>query len=224
MADERSNTVPAINQLASDARIRGEGDGAPRILFLGNSITLHAPKAEIGWHGDWGMAASAPENDYVRVFMRRIREKCPNAAWRVGQLVDWERNFWLDEAMLSDFSSLRDWQPDVICYVILGANTPDETLDQHDYCEHYRKMVRYFDPENRAKRIVTTMFWENPRKDAAIRRAAAAEGAQLVELGDLGSNDAMMAIGLFEHRGVAIHPGDAGMAEIAARLLDSAII
>jgi hypothetical protein len=30
---------------------------ADRILFLGNSLTLHGPKAEIGWAGNWGMWA-----------------------------------------------------------------------------------------------------------------------------------------------------------------------
>ncbi len=32
---------------------------AARVLFLGNSITLHAPKRDIGWTANWGMAASA---------------------------------------------------------------------------------------------------------------------------------------------------------------------
>ena len=40
-----------------------------RVLFVGNSITLHSARPEIGWHGDWGMAASDAAHDYLHLVM-----------------------------------------------------------------------------------------------------------------------------------------------------------
>ena len=85
-------------------------------------------------------------------------------------------------------------------------------------------MLRFFDPESHARLVITTMFWRSPEKDAIIRRVAGETGAVLVEMGDLGDTDAMMAVGLFEHNGVAHHPGDKGMEVIAGRLLEAAKI
>jgi hypothetical protein len=46
-----------------------------KVLFLGNSITKHGPKADIDWSGNWGMAASAEAKDYVHVFTTSLAQK-----------------------------------------------------------------------------------------------------------------------------------------------------
>ena len=71
----KKNTVSSENQLKDSESIRfinPEGKGE-RILFAGNSITLHDPKADIGWNGEWGMAASAKGNDYVHLIMDNVK-------------------------------------------------------------------------------------------------------------------------------------------------------
>jgi alpha-galactosidase len=46
-----------------------------KVLFLGNSITKHGPKADIDWSGNWGMAASAEAKDYAHVFTASLAQK-----------------------------------------------------------------------------------------------------------------------------------------------------
>ena len=78
------NTVNAKGQLPESEYIKFDnpnGTGA-RILFVGNSITLHGVCHEIGWHHAWGKAASAMELDYVHRVKRAVRESDPDAALR----------------------------------------------------------------------------------------------------------------------------------------------
>ncbi len=69
--------------------------------------------------------------------------------------------------------------------------------------------------------LITTLFWPNEAKNEVVRRVAQKKNTVLVELSDLGTRDEMKAIGLFEHEGVAAHPGDLGMLTIAERIFEA---
>lgn len=67
---------------------------AVRVLILGNSITRVRPTPDIGWTGDCGMAASAPEKDYVHLFLDGLCKQTgrrPEAC--VVTIADFERQF-----------------------------------------------------------------------------------------------------------------------------------
>ena len=64
-ADFQANPVPALGQNAKDQKAFDPAGKGPRVLFVGNSITLHGPRPQIGWTNNWGMAASARDKDYA---------------------------------------------------------------------------------------------------------------------------------------------------------------
>ena len=80
--------------------------------------------------------------------------------------------------------------------------------------------MSYLNGSGKAEIIITTGFWKHIA-DGAIRGYAHKNGYPLVELNDLGEDEKMKAIGLFEHEGVANHPGDMGMAAIAEKILNA---
>ena len=209
------NTVPAKDQLKDQNCIRffNTAGTGKRILFVGNSITLHGYRPEIGWYGRWGMAASAEEKDYVHLTMKNVTAIDPDAAFCICQVADWERNFRHGEEVLEQFAYARAFEADIILLRMV-ENCPKKEYEYDLFLQQLDKLVRYLDSTGKAKVIVTTGFWKHPA-DEALRAWAKANNAPLCELGHLGEQDEMKAIGLFEHSGVANHPGDAGMQAIA---------
>ena len=119
---EKDNTVAAENQLPQEQRLTSaEGGAAFRVLFVGNSITRHGPKPDIGWPCDWGMAASSIENDYVHLFMRMLNCLIPGASHRIAQAASWERAYWQGADVLREFESALTPGNDLIV-VRIGEN------------------------------------------------------------------------------------------------------
>lgn len=214
------NTVKADNQLDANriiSYIHAEGTGT-RVLFVGNSITRHGVKPDIGWENDWGMAASAAQNDYVHIVAAHILQTDPDASFCICQAAQWETNCYNGESVYSLFKAARDFQAELMI-MRLAENCPRAQYDCERFQQAYGSLLTYLDATGNARKIITTSFWKRP-EDEALRLFARAHSLPLVELGDLGEDEAMKAIGLFEHTGVANHPGDRGMREIAQRILN----
>ena len=213
------NTVESANQLKNKGSVYFENtDGKGiRVMFVGNSITLHGYKPEIGWFGKWGMAASAKELDYAHLCMKEILTIDKEASFCICQVSEWERTYTTGETQFHLYDDARDFDADII---IMRAveNCPADNVDNTVFRNQLHKLLCYLNPNNKAKFIITTGFWKHPTDDA-IREYAAEYNLPLSELGDLGELDEMKAIGLFEHSGVANHPGDAGMKAIADRIM-----
>ena len=212
------NTVSASRQLAETDLVKFENpDGTgPRVMFVGNSITLHGIKPDIGWHGSWGMAASEKEKDYVHRLMAKVRAKAPNAAFAICQVASWERQYKEGSITHHLFAEARRFGADLIVMRFI-ENCPGADFDDAAFGRELGLLLDYLNPTGKAKFVLSTGFWRHPG-DKAITDFAKIHGLPLVPLGDLGEDPAMKAIGLFDHTGVANHPGDRGMEAIAERL------
>lgn len=213
---DKANTVKAAGQLEKKDFITIDETvpGALKILFVGNSITRHGYKADIGWPYDHGMAASCPEKDYFHLTMARVRALHPDASSCLTQAALWERHFY-EDGILEEFAEARAYAADILIYR-LGENVDVKDLETHDYTAALREFLRYLTAENpRCKIIFTTNFWIKVPVDNAVYTIAKEYGATVHDLGMLGEDDRNKAIGLFEHSGVAAHPGDIGMQAIA---------
>ena len=212
------NSVDAQNQTHEKLKIvESENPNAKRILFFGNSITLHERKPEIGWHNNWGMAASAEEKDYVHIVLKGMRERYGDISYAVVNVSEWERNYWKNE-VLEKFQATKAFHADIIIFRF-GENVYHEQLAQHSLLDGLQAFANHF-VGGATKVIVTDCFWEHEHICNALKTLAEQNGYDFVSLVDLGYQKENMAIGLFEHEGVALHPGDLGMQRIAERILE----
>lgn len=208
------NTVSANNQLEETEYvtfINPNGKGK-RILFVGNSITRHGFLPEIGWYNDFGMAASCIENDYVHILASKLDKIYPDAVYCVCQVALWETKYQEGESILFEYESAHNFDADIVVMRII-ENCKTDDFDRNAFYKEYVKLIKYLNPKN-GKVILTSGFWKHVG-DEVIEKVAEDFNYPFAYLGELGENDKMKALGLFEHEGVAVHPGDEGMKEIA---------
>ncbi len=196
-----------------------------KILFVGNSITLHGPKADIDWHGNWGMAATSEDKDYVHLVTKALAAKQgATPVIMVKNVADFERNH-LGYDIAGKFTDAAAFKADLIILCI-GENVAalKTPADQAKYQEQVTALLKTLKSNPQAAVIVRSSFWANAAKDTAMRQACDAVGGTFVDISALSKDEQNYARSErpYKHAGVANHPGDRGMAAIADAILKAA--
>jgi len=194
---------------------------AARVLFLGNSITVHPPLPGIGWSGNWGMAASAEARDYVHLVTANIaRATGAQPETKVRNIADFERQHDTFDVAAGMRAEL-DFNADIVI-VAIGENVPALGSDaaRAKYAAAFARLLAELKQHGQPAIFVRSCFWPDPAKDEVMRQASADAGATFIDIGPLGRDESNAARSerRIEHAGVAGHPGDKGMQAIADAL------
>ena len=193
-----------------------------KILFVGNSITSHGPKADIDWHGNWGMAATSLDKDYVHVVTKALATKQgATPVIMVKNVADFERAH-VGYDIVGKYADAAAFKADLVILCI-GENvaalkTPEA---QAKYQEQVTALLKTLKSNPQAAIIVRSSFWPSEAKDSAMRKACEAVGGTFVDISTLSKDERNYARSErpYKHAGVANHPGDRGMAAIAEAIV-----
>ena len=190
-----------------------------KILILGNSITRHAPKADIDWNTDWGMAASSLKNDYVHRLLQYLtianNGREPEAI--VKNIAAFEREYAAFD-IAGELEPFSAFHPDV-AVIAIGENvpTPKNKKEQKMLLTALLKLLNLLSPNGHPAFFVRSCFWADPVKDEILRQACAEMDGTFVDISLLHKDETNFARSerSFANVDVANHPGDRGMAAIA---------
>lgn len=186
-----------------------------RVVFIGNSITRHPPKEEIGWSGNWGMAATSADNDYVHNLMRQIQNVNAEANFMVTNDYGFEQQYW--DFDLEKLAEIRKYEASLI-FLCIGDNVIEDQVESKNFGLYYQNLLDYINAGGKSQVVCASCFWPKTNTDRLMKEAAACKGCLFVDIGYLSQEEQNMAKGQFWHDGVASHPSDRGMSGIAQLL------
>jgi hypothetical protein len=202
--------------------LAAQASAQTRVLFLGNSITKHGPKKDIDWSGNWGMAASAEANDYVHLVTKGLTEKSGTAPEvMVKNIADFERTY-AGYDVPAKLKEAIDFHADLIILAI-GENVPalKSAEEKSKLQSSVTTLLNALKAGKKPTILVRSCFWANAAKDEVLLQACTAVGGIYVNISALSKDESNYARSErpYKHAGVANHPGDKGMAAIAAALV-----
>jgi hypothetical protein len=182
---------------------------AYRVLVLGNSITYAPANPSVGWNGNWGMAASVADSDFVHVLTKRLKTVNPANEVLSKNIAEFEVKF--DTYNLdANLKTLRDTKPALIV-IRIGENVTRNT-EAALFEQKYKQLLDYFKADNPSVRILAAgSVWPDREMPTEVMK----KYSDFIPLVFMQSDLSNYAFGKFADPGVASHPSDKGMATIA---------
>lgn len=190
---------------------------ATSLLVVGNSLTRHAPAKELDWHGDWGMAASSPDRDYVHLLAAKLEAQTREKV---------EVRFVAGYPLEVDFFKGASKKPVNVSsnsfdYVVLeiGDNVNFKNGSLKKFTLRYTNLLESLKKglKPRGQLVCLGKWWANVAVDKQIKRACELHGGKFVGLSGISSLFGAKAKDerAISNVGVGEHPSDVGMHKIA---------
>jgi hypothetical protein len=212
---------------------------ADRIVFLGNSITLHGPHEPYGWRHNCGMAASSPEKDYVHVLAAALEARTgghlrlsPTASddgtepATIVNIADIFERHYLDHYSNAPLQPQLDWRANIVV-LQCGENVVRETFEPGALREGLKALLTALQAAGNPRIFVTSQILGAGGPLDEIKREVCAEDPAhrtFVDLSGFHEDATNLASAEPFYTGIIIgHPGDKGMARIAAALLEAMV-
>ncbi len=206
--------APAFNSTDSTAVLdfintRPVPPNAFRILYIGDSLTIHGRVSQL-WDRFSGMAATSPDKDFVHLSAAAIQEKLGGRPVEV--FYDNGGNGKIGP-MLEYLGSRPDLHPDLVVYQG-GENDPFDDV----FKTHYAGLLDFYRSRH-TPAVVLSDFW-SVEKTAWESEAAKSRGLPFVDMTVIQKDPANTGDGgPYHHPGVAGHPNDRGMKQIAEAIV-----
>lgn len=185
------------------------------VLILGNSIVKHGPAPQIGWNGNWGMAASTADSDFVHLLTGAIQKEDSSVTVNSGLVIGFEGGF-----EKYPFAKLDSFKTPDMLIIRLSENVEDDKAADGRFMRYYDSMIHYIDPRNRSVKVIVNGVWKKPVVNEQLKKYAAEHHYVFVKNDDLLADSTNFAWGKFSNDGVAAHPSDKGMRLIKERIWD----